>query len=247
MTFVTDPERSLDAVNRMDRLYALVEELRAVAPRGRSARRLAERFEVSTRTIERDISALQQAGLPISAQQGRGGGYALDKAMTLPPLNFTPAEVVAVAVALSNTDHTPFARDARSALRKIVAAMPDAAAQQARALAATVRLFLPPGGVPMESAIVDTVRQAIRQRRVLRIEYGDTRGERSSRDVEPGLLVAGPRGWYLTGWCRLRQDTRAFRLDRMLRAELTSESLTGRFPVPEPSVSELTTWTPSWE
>jgi predicted DNA-binding transcriptional regulator YafY len=85
----------------MDRLYALVEELRAVAPQGRSARQLAERFEVSKRTIERDISALQQAGVPISTQPGRRGGYVLDKAMSLPPLNFTPGEVAAVSVMLS--------------------------------------------------------------------------------------------------------------------------------------------------
>ena len=65
-------------MNRLDRLYALVEELRAAGSRGRSARRLAERFEVSVRTIERDILALQEAGVPISAQLGRRGGYVLD-------------------------------------------------------------------------------------------------------------------------------------------------------------------------
>src|SRR5215217_3549030 len=61
-------------MNRVDRLYAVVEELRAAGPRGRSARRLAEHFEVSVRTIERDILALQEAGVPISAQLGRRGG-----------------------------------------------------------------------------------------------------------------------------------------------------------------------------
>src|SRR6266498_1578454 len=76
-------------MNRTDRLYALVEELRATAPRARAARRLAERFEVSVRTIERDILALQQAGVPIWATPGPGGGYTIDPAHTLPPLNFT--------------------------------------------------------------------------------------------------------------------------------------------------------------
>jgi predicted DNA-binding transcriptional regulator YafY len=61
-------------MNRVDRLYAVVEELRAAGPAGRSARRLAERFEVSVRTIERDILALQEAGVPISSQVGRRGG-----------------------------------------------------------------------------------------------------------------------------------------------------------------------------
>jgi predicted DNA-binding transcriptional regulator YafY len=70
-------------MNRTDRLYALVEELRAVAPRPRSARQLAERYEVSTRTIERDILALQESGVPIYAETGRRGGYAIDNAKAL--------------------------------------------------------------------------------------------------------------------------------------------------------------------
>jgi predicted DNA-binding transcriptional regulator YafY len=82
----------LAGVNRTDRLYAMVEELRAVAPRPRSARWLAGRFEVSARTMERDISALQRSGVPICAEPGRTGGYCVDKARTLPPVNLTPAE-----------------------------------------------------------------------------------------------------------------------------------------------------------
>ena len=93
-------------MNRLDRLYALVEELRAAGSLGRSAPRLAERFEVSVRTIERDILALQEAGVPVSAQLGRRGGYVLDRSMTLPPLNFTPAEAVAMAVGLRRLDDT---------------------------------------------------------------------------------------------------------------------------------------------
>src|SRR6187399_1065395 len=92
-------------MNRIDRLYALVEELRAAGPRGRTARQLAERFELSVRTIERDLSALGQAGVPLATKQGRTGGYTLDRSMSLPPLNFTPREAAAVAVALSGSEH----------------------------------------------------------------------------------------------------------------------------------------------
>ena len=81
-------------MNRTDRLYAMVEELRAIAPRPRSARWLARRFEVCTRTVERDIGALQESGVPIYAEPGRTGGYALDKLHTLPPVNVTPTEAV---------------------------------------------------------------------------------------------------------------------------------------------------------
>ena len=100
-------------MNRVDRLYALVEELRAAGPRGRTARHLAEHFELSVRTIERDLSALGQAGVPLATKRGARGLHArpLD---SLPPLNFTPREAVAVAVALSRGEHVLFARDARS-------------------------------------------------------------------------------------------------------------------------------------
>src|SRR5947209_14846425 len=104
-------------MNRTDRLYALVEELRAAAPRPRSARWLADRFEVSARTVERDIGALQQAGVPIYAEPGRTGGYTLDKSRTLPPVNVSPAHAVAIAVALQGLHATPFAEAARTAPR----------------------------------------------------------------------------------------------------------------------------------
>lgn len=112
-------------MNRTDRLYALVEELRATAPRPRSARMLARRFEVSVRTVERDLAALQQAGVPIHAEPGRSGGYVLDRQRTLPPLTITPAEATALAVGLHGLAGTPFAADARSALQKVLAVMPE--------------------------------------------------------------------------------------------------------------------------
>src|SRR3984885_10330396 len=127
-------------MNRTDRLYAIVEELRAVAPRPRSARWLAGRFEVSVRTVERDISALQQSGVPIYAEPGRTGGYCLDKARTLPPVNLTPGEAVAMAVALRGLEGTPFQATAGTALRKLVAAMQGDDASAARDLAARVLL-----------------------------------------------------------------------------------------------------------
>src|SRR5205823_5829929 len=73
------PSWQVVVVNRTDRLYAIVELLRATAPRARAARDLADRFEVSVRTIERDISSLQQSGVPIWATPGPGGGYYVDR------------------------------------------------------------------------------------------------------------------------------------------------------------------------
>ncbi|HLU70845.1 MAG TPA: YafY family protein [Nonomuraea sp.] len=214
-------------MNRTDRLYALVEHLRAVSPRCRSARELAARFEVSVRTIERDIAALQESGVPIYAAPGRRGGYALDKKMSLPPLNFTPAEAVAIAVALSRAGDQPFGRQARSALRKVVAAMPGREGELARELARRVLHISEPEepARPLGAEGVSRViEEALLRRRVLRLDYADAKGALTSRDVEPGVFLGGRGGfWYLVGWCRLRDDVRVFRLDRITGAAVTGE------------------------
>ncbi|MGH9136225.1 MAG: helix-turn-helix transcriptional regulator, partial [Acidimicrobiales bacterium] len=106
-------------MNRTDRLYALVEELRVAAPRPRTARWLADRFEVSVRTVERDLLALQESGVPIWGSTGPGGGYTVDPAHTLPPVNFTAAEATAIAVALARPAATPFVGAGRRALHKL--------------------------------------------------------------------------------------------------------------------------------
>lgn len=198
-----------------------------MAPHRRSARRLAERFEVSTRTIERDIGALQQAGVPIYADTGRRGGYTLDRAMTLPPLNFTPEEAVAVAVALGRLAGGPFTRAGQSALRKVVAAMPERDVAAARDLAARVRL-VEPAEASEAPALPLVVERAIVNRRVVRIDYEDRQGVRTGREIEPYALVTAPRGWYLTAWCRLRGAERVFRMDRIVAATPTGLAMPER-------------------
>ena len=167
-------------MNRTDRLYALVEEMRAVAPRPRSARWLAARFEVSVRTVERDINALQQSGVPIYAEPGRRGGYCLDKARTLPPVNLTPGEAVAMALALRRLEGTPFRATAGSALRKLVAAMQGDDAAAAHDLAGRIHLLGDPGTTP---SVPRMVADALYTRRVLRIGYVDRGGcQHDARD-----------------------------------------------------------------
>jgi predicted DNA-binding transcriptional regulator YafY len=247
------------AVNRTDRLYALVEDLRASAPRPQSARQLAARYEVSARTIERDILALQESGVPVYAEPGRRGGYAIDKTMTLPPVNFTAAEMVAIAVALARDERTPFAAATRSALRKVLAVAPAAQTAEAAQLIDRVRLISarpdravtaataatggapsrasapPPGasspaprsareraasrwGGPQPGAVPLVIQEAITAGHVLRLDYRDRNDQVTVREVEPVAFAATRNQWYLLAWCRLRQGSRAFRLDRILAA-----------------------------
>ncbi|MFD4182544.1 helix-turn-helix transcriptional regulator [Rhodococcus sp. NPDC058514] len=206
-------------MNRTDRLYALVEELRAVAPRPRSARRLAEQFEVSTRTIERDLSALQQAGVPIWAEPGRTGGYCIDTSHTLAPLGFTVDEALAVTIALGMLTTSPFRAAATSALRKVVAVMDQRTLHETAELASRIHL-LDDGPVSVAPA---ELAGALPSGNVLRIAYRDRDGADTLRDVEPLGYVGKGRDWYLIGWCRLRDGIRAFRGDRVMSAETTGE------------------------
>jgi predicted DNA-binding transcriptional regulator YafY len=209
-------------VNRTDRLYALVEELRAVSPRPRSAAWLARRFEVSTRTVERDIGALQASGVPIWAEPGRTGGYVVDRARTLPPVNLTPGEAVAMAMGLHRLAGTPFASAAGAALRKLVAVMPAADVAEAHRLAGRVHLIGGGPATPVPAAVAD----AVTARRVLRLAYADRTGAVSSRDVEPLGYLGNSRHWYLVGWCRLRDGLRCFRTDRIASVRPLSEVVT---------------------
>jgi predicted DNA-binding transcriptional regulator YafY len=199
-------------MSRGDRLSALVEELRTVSPKPRSARWLARRFEVSTRTVERDVNALQAAGVPVYAVSGRSGGYVLDRAFTLRPLNLTPAEALAVSVALHRLAGEPFTAAARSALRKLATVMPAGDSVAARRMAAT------PVQVPA------AVARALHERRVLRIGYADGAGVETERFVEPVALAGHGEHGYLLAWCRLRGAPRVFRTDRLRRGEVTEET-----------------------
>jgi predicted DNA-binding transcriptional regulator YafY len=206
-------------VNRTDRLYGLVEELRARAPRPRSARWLAERFGVSSRTIERDLSALQAAGVPIWAEPGRTGGYCLDTNHTLAPLGFTVDEALAATIALGMLSTSPFREAAASALRKVAAVLDEPTLRRTRELAARIHLL-------EDGPIVDTpaaLATALRAGGVLRLVYRDRAGAESVRDVEPLGYVGRGGAWYLIAWCRLRGGIRAFRGDRIAGAEPTGE------------------------
>lgn len=215
-------------MNRTDRLYALVEELRASAPASRTARELAEHYEVSTRTIERDILALQEAGVPIRGAAGRRGGYSIDPGRTLPPVNFSPAEALAVAIALADSP-SPFSAAGRSARNKVLAAMSADDLEATRSMAERVRRYSRPtsGDAPR---VPLTVQRAITEQLVVAIDYLDRRSVATWREVEPVGVLSLDDDWYLVGWCRLRDDARTFRLDRVRGAELTGD----RAPVRDP-------------
>src|SRR5438046_1488981 len=123
-------------MRRRERLFAIAEFLRGRRS-GITAEQLAERFSVTVRTIYRDLDSLRDAALPVRADRGRGGGYALDRAYTLPPVNFTPREA-AVLVALGRWARTsrllPFEETLEAGLDKIRGALSASAQRELVAL-----------------------------------------------------------------------------------------------------------------
>lgn len=220
-----------EIVNRTERLYALVEELRAARERPVSSSRLSARFEVSERTIKRDVSALQQAGLPIWTSLGPGGGYVLDRSATLPPIAFSTGEVLALAVALGVGDGLPFEAQGRTALQKVLATMDEATRERFEEEAS--RVYIRDVVVEPSRRAVQTIEDALRDRRVVNIDYIDARGELTQRSIEPMALGLDRDRWLVFAWCRLRDDGRVFRLDRVQEARATKE------PVPHRSLSEV--------
>ena len=211
-------------MNRTDRLYALREELRRAGPAGHTAARLAAELEVSVRTIKRDISALQQAGFPVWARPGPSGGYVVDASATLPPVNITAAEASALAAALAAHRGQPFARHGTAALTKILAVVDEPTRDRTRRLCE--RIWIDDGDQPGPSGVLGAVEQALQERRVLALGYRDAQGAVTSRRVDPQLLAYLAGHWFLVAHCRLRDQVRWFRLDRVTRATLTTETAT---------------------
>ena len=214
-------------MRRADRLFQIV----LLLGRGRvvTARSLAERLEVSERTIYRDVQDLMASGVPIDGEPGLG--YALHAGFQVPPLMFDETELEAlvfgVDVAKSWGD-LELAEAADRILAKVDAVLPE----RLRPKLAASRLFVPDLRLPAEVAErLGDVRGAIGERRRVFIDYRTAEGEASERIIWPMALAYWGRTWTLGGWCELRQDFRSFRLDRIVALrvlESTYEDLPGR-------------------
>ncbi|WP_019632320.1 helix-turn-helix transcriptional regulator [Actinomadura atramentaria] len=216
-------------MNRTERLYALVDELRAAAPRPRTVDWLAARFDVSRRTIQRDLQALAETGSPVRFESGRHGGWFIDRAAALPPVNLTADEALAVAAALAGAEGTsPFSAAGRSAMRKLAGVLGTANADEVRAFAE--RIYVLPSATRPD--VLAAVERAVADERVLWIRYAAASGEESEREVEPGGLLSVDGAWYLVGWCRTRRAGRGFRLNRVRAAEV-------RGPAPHRALTDL--------
>ena len=209
-------------MRRKSRLFAIAEVLRARRT-GITAAQLADRFGVTLRTIYRDLDALQDAGLPIRADRGRGGGYALDKSYQLPPINFTAREA-ALLVALGRVALEqrliPFPDAIAVAIDKVRAALSTSAQRELLTLVGELQIVGVPA-LPVPAEVRDALAAAWFERRPLRIVYAKPSGQEQVRRVEVRNLVFDRAVTLLN--CRdldLGAD-RQFRLDRIRSARVS--------------------------
>jgi predicted DNA-binding transcriptional regulator YafY len=180
---------------------------------------LADRLDVSLRTLRRDVDRLRDLGYPVEARPGVDGGYSLAPGAALPPLVLDDDEAVALAVGLQSAAQAPVAGMAESsvqALAKVVQVMPARLRRRVDALrAVTVPAGWGTAAPAVDPAVLTTVALACRDGERLRFGYTDAGGGRSDRHVEPFRLVPSGRRWYLVAYDVDRGDWRSFRLDRV--------------------------------
>ncbi|MHA7271978.1 helix-turn-helix transcriptional regulator [Arthrobacter sp. TMT4-20] len=211
-------------MKRVERLHALSEMLRRSGARGVSAERLAREFEVSVRTIKRDLDALENSGAPIWSRPGPGGGYGLAVEGSLPPVSLSPAQAVALMAAVSAAADAPYADLAAAGIQKIMDVLDPKTRARVDELAHRVWVnALPSSSRATKSAL----EEAMAEQRVLRISYTSGDETTTTRDVEPVLFAATNGQWYLVGWCRLRNAMRWFTVSRIERASVTRTACVG--------------------
>ncbi|MDQ3707405.1 MAG: YafY family transcriptional regulator [Chloroflexota bacterium] len=226
-------------MNRIDRLFAILVMLQGKSPV--RAQDLARRFEVSERTIYRDIASLYESGVPVVSLPAKG--YALMPGYYLPPLVFTTDEAAAIFLGArllvsQATGNLP--RHAEHALSKVAAVLPGEARHRVESLTQMVRFYKPEVRFDFEDPTISMFLQAIAERRVVHLRYHSySNNEVTDRELEPDNLTYSQGAWYATGYCRMRQGVRSFRLDRIDELRLSEEKFEPNLVVQEAEAEEM--------
>jgi predicted DNA-binding transcriptional regulator YafY len=206
---------------RLSRLTAILTQLQT--RRLLTATTLAEKFSVSVRTIYRDIRALEQAGVPILTEEGKG--YSLMEGYKIPPVMFTESQANALILAeqlvLKNKDAS-FIKDYTEAIDKIKAVLRQSEKDKANLLADRTR-FEQNLNRERNSSNISELQQALTNFILVKFDYKNEQNKSTSRTVEPFALISTNENWLLIAWCRMRKEFRFFRLDRIVKMQLLIE------------------------
>ena len=206
---------------RLSRLTAILTQLQT--KRLLTATKLAEKFDVSVRTIYRDIRALEQAGVPILTEDGKG--YSLMEGYKIPPVMFTESQANALILAeqlvLKNKD-TSFIKDYIEAINKIKAVLQQSEKDKANLLADRTR-FEQNLNRERNSNNISELQQALTNFQLVKFDYTNEKNKTTNRTIEPFALISTNENWLLIAWCRSRKEFRFFRLDRITKMQVLYE------------------------
>jgi predicted DNA-binding transcriptional regulator YafY len=202
-------------MNRIDRLTAILIHLQT--KRVVKAEEIAERFEMSLRTVYRDVKALMEAGVPIGSEAGKG--YFIVDGYHLPPVMFTQDEASAMLLAgklVEKMTDKSIKEAFESALLKIKAVLSDSGKDHLEDLYSHIEVLRSPREeYQFPNHFLTDIQRAVVEKEVMRLEYFSNNDELTHRDVEPIGLFHYGAAWHLIGWCRLRNGYRDFRADRI--------------------------------
>jgi predicted DNA-binding transcriptional regulator YafY len=191
---------------------------------------LADRLEVSGRTIRRDVGRLRELGYPVESLTGPAGGYRLRAGTAMPPLLLDEDEAIAIAVGLrtaARASVTGIEETSIRALVKLEQVLPSHLRRRVAALGSAT-IAVPGAGPTVDPQELTTIAAACRDSECLRFEYRSRDGAATRREAEPHSLVNLGRRWYLVAWDRRREDWRTFRVDRVRRPAGTGARFSAR-------------------
>lgn len=205
------------------------------------AQELADMFEVSPRTIYRDVDAINMAGIPVRSTPGAGGGFEIMEGYKVGKKVFSSAELSAMVMGLSNLSGMIRGEELVNALAKVKSFIPAEQAKDIEVRANQILIDLSPWmGNRNIQPYLEIIKTAMQERKLVSFGYADRRGNATARKAEPYQLVLKGTHWYVQGYCRTRKDFRLFKLSRMSRLRLHEESFAPReCPKPQLDITDI--------
>jgi len=212
---------------KIDRLVSIIMIL--LEKKRIGAQELAEMFEVSPRTIYRDIDTINMAGIPVCSTSGVGGGFEIMENYKIDRKVFSTADLSAILMGLSSLSGMIRGDELVSALAKVRSFVPADRAKDIELKANQIFIDLSPWmGNRNLQPYLETIKTALRENRLLSFEYADRYGNKTARTAEPYQLVLKGSHWYWQGYCRTRKDFRLFKLSRISKLRMREETFTPR-------------------
>lgn len=212
---------------KVDRLVSIIMIL--LDKKRIGAQELADRFEVSLRTIYRDIDAISLAGIPVRSTSGVGGGFEIMEKYKLDRKVFSTADLSAILMGLSSLSNMMRGDELVNALAKVKSFIPADRAKDIELKANQIYIDLSPwmGNRDLQPYL-EMIKTAQQESKLLSFEYADRYGNKTTRTAEPYQLVLKSSHWYWQGYCHTRNDFRLFRLSRTSNLQIQEGSFTPR-------------------